>query len=291
MNTLRLFLLLALFPLAGATAFARDLEIKIRAHAAQVTFGDPLYIEVTITNPNKEIVAALPKYVGGERFVFMMRDPRTELQLVGYGHGKQPPSKFAPGEAVTLHQYLFLPNLRGVDHLFWKSIRAGQGVSIWGVYGIRPGVALLSNRIGVAVVPRDEEEMELIERWAKPGIPGYRKGPIPADFGVQFQSALNLEQTTEVASQVGGELGSLLRLSKRLAEIYELPPGKRDAKNRELVAWLRKQPDVKRPALARETWSLAASYNIPSTAQALKKLLDDEQAAKDDYGKLVFPKD
>jgi len=54
-----------------------------------------------------------------------------------------------------------------------------------------------------------------------------------------------------------------------LRDLYDSAEQAREGGNRELVEWLRKQPDVKREVLLRELRSLAAGYNMTSTFKAL----------------------
>jgi hypothetical protein len=268
--------LVALVLLLGCRfAQAFDLEMSIRANAHEVVFGDPLYLEVTIVNRGKETVTVRFPSEDLNTFGFRVFDPQNQLEFRTFGGGGVvggvEPATYEPGRRVTLYRTVFLPGLRLTDHAFWKPIRSGEKVSVYAVYGITSEVALMSNLLEIRVSPRDEAELRLLEEWAD-AEKGYTKGPHPGSFGVQFRSALPLEQTSEIAPRVGGELGSLLRFSQRVQEIYAEPADSRDPADRKLVEWLQTQPGVKRRALAKKAQSAAANYNMPSTMRALKSL-------------------
>jgi hypothetical protein len=270
-------LLLALFLFLGSKVVsACDLQITIRPHAGEVVFGDPIYIEVTIANPGAESVDALPRlFWGQDRLAFTVHDTKNDVQMVRHGVRSSVPTHFEPAQSVTFYEYLFVPKLRAADREFWRSIRAAERVEIFAVYALRPGVVLVSNRLSVPLRQRDEEEMRLLQEWAMPDKP-WSRGPTPTDFGIDFQRSIGREATAEIGAQIGGELGSMLRFCARLQEIYSLPMAARDAKNRELIAWLRKQPDVKRQALTRTARSVVEGNNMSSTSEALQSLIDEE---------------
>ncbi len=258
-------------------ADACDLEITVRAHARSVIFGDPLYIEVKIVNRGASVVSAVPEYYHGDRFAFRIRDPQTGLQIVRHGHGTPAPNQFQPGEIVTFYQYVFLPGLHDPNRNdFWKSIRNGQSIQLWGSYPLSPKMAVSSDGQDITVNARADEELRTLQRWAWAEIERSGKGPVPSDFGLHLLRPLDHTQTLQLASQIQpGEIADLLFVTMRLQELYATPPESRAAGDKTLVEWLRNQPDIKREALIKETRNLTESYNMPTTMKALQTLLDN----------------
>ncbi len=257
---------------------ASDLELTIRAHSARVQFGDPLYIEVTIVNRGKETVTA-PLPHPDDSFGFRIHDPKTELQIrqggTGGFVGTEKPVEYLPGKAVKHYWRLLLPGAYQFDHVFWKPVRAGQTVRVWGVFGLRPGLALTSNSLDIVVENRDVDEMQALEHWATTDFDGFEKGPSPADLGLYFKSALTRSQTDEFASKLmPGDFQDLLLMTIQFKDIYAAPVESRAARDRGLVEWLKKQPDIKRQELLLHAREIAGAYHLSSTLEALKQLGD-----------------
>jgi hypothetical protein len=247
---------LLLLPIALVSAEARparcDLHITIRAHADRVVFGDPLYVEMTIVNESEDPVSGPPP---DDMFItswFMVSSmDKSGLSYSNhyeYGcpmRGGIRPIVFQPHQPVKYYLRVFLPFYHRFDHPFWSRYHGGGRVVVLAVYPLRTGWALGSCE--VALEGRPESQIEAIRHWAEPQFnrEDYEKGPTPADFWLPVYIA-NREEMAEFASRaaLSGELGDLVDLSLLFRDLYELPPESREQANRELVEWLRKEPDV-----------------------------------------------
>lgn len=289
MNAISLFLL----PLAVLSTDERvaacDLQITVRPHRKDVVFGDPLYVEVTIVNRAKEPVSSLRPCLDFNTFWFTVSSLDRELSYStahdrgGGLMGGLEPIVFEPGKERRYYFCLFLPIFHRFNHPFWKPYRQGGHVVISGVYPLRSRVTLLTSGFTITVDARDEDKIAALQYWHKREgkREDYKKGPTPADFHLPVHIA-NRKELEEFAvhTSLQGELRDLVDLSLRFRDLYELPPESREAGNRKLVAWLRKQPDVKRQVLARELRSLAEAYNMRSTAGALEALIEESDAER-----------
>jgi len=253
-----------------------NLEITIFPHAKQIVFGDPLYVEVTIANRGKEAFSASP--ASQKRFGVVLRvgDGDVKLEAILYPRGQSPPERIEPGESVKLYLYALLPDWYQLDNPFWKRAREGRLLTVRGAYRLTAdGVEITSRLHDVLVMPRQENEIAALGAWINADGEGLPSEFGPGHFGIMFRTALSRDQIRRLSLDVpSGELGDLFHLSLQFRDLYESPPEAREAANRELVAWLRKQPDVKREVLARELHNLAASYNkwnMWSTVRAIEK--------------------
>lgn len=249
----------------------------MRPHAERVVFGDPVYFEVAITNATHEVAKARPEIVHGDRFRFEIRDPQTDLIVRRLdADGQQSPGAIEANATKRFHQWLFLPNLHRLNQPFWKPVRHGRTLYVCGVYALSPGVELRSAWQGVEVAPSEERQLEVLEPWIHAEVPGYEKGPTINEFGNIFlRSNLNRDQTAELSQAVTtGELADLLLLSVQLQDIYVQSRDERQTRDRALVEWLKRQPDVKRQALVKKVENIAESHNLTSTVKALEAIGD-----------------
>lgn len=254
-------------------AAASNLEITIRPHAKQLVFGDPLYLEVAIANRGKEPVSALPELWKGFRVVLRVGDGRERLEAILAPRGQPAPSRLEPGETVKIHRYAFLPGYRQFNGAFWKPVGEGRVVTVRGAYRLDCwGSEITSTSHEVLVMPRNESEIAAIWSWSRADGKGSFMDFGPGAFGTQlpFRAAFSREQLDRLVTDVpSGELGDLLRLTLKFRDICDSPPESREAGNRQLVEWLRKQPDIKRQALLRQLRRFAVIRKMPSTFEAL----------------------
>jgi hypothetical protein len=268
--------------LVSERVFASDLELAIRPHAGQVVFGDPIYIEVLITNRGNDAVVAPAPHPEMNTIGFKVYDPDTDLEIssgaLGGGFvGAASPVRYEPGKSISHYWAVFLPALTRINNPFWSPVQLGKSLQISAVYGLRPGLAITSNREEVYVEARDATEMRSLERWANLPIEDCDKGPHVSGFGLKVH-AVNRQQTAELASQIKpGEIADLLHLTIQMQELYKLPAEERDPYNRSLIAWLQKQPNIKRQALASEAQRCASNYNLSSTIHALQSFANERQ--------------
>ncbi len=278
MSKLSQLLLAVMLFAQGNEVRASDLELSIRTHAREVTFGDPLYVEVTIVNRGKEAVSALPTY-HSDRFRFEIRNADTHLVMWKIdAEGERSPLEFAPGKPNTFHQFLFVPGARLFNHPFWAPNRQREEFYyICGVYRLNDaGDELRSKWQDLLVHARNDAELRSLERWAWAEVQTSGKEPAPNHFGLHFLRPLGHRQTLQIASQIQpGEIANVLEVTMRLQELYATPPELRAAGDDTLIEWLRKQPEIKRQALTKKTRNLTESYNMPSTMNAIQTLLDN----------------
>jgi hypothetical protein len=262
--------------LADNRCRALDFELKIRTHAQEVVFGDPLYVEVVATNKGADVVSAIPTF-HSDRLRFEIRHAETELTTRKLdAQGDPSPLTFAPGKSATFYKYLFVPELHQFNHPFWNFKEEHRWYSICAVYKLRDsGIEIRSNWQDLGVRARDGEELRTLNRWAWAEIRSSGKGPNPATFGLAFQRPLDLEHMQQIASQVQpGEIADLLTLTVKMRTLYHTLPDSQTVGNRDLVEWLAKLPDIKRQSLIRAALQCAKSEAIPlaSTAKALESL-------------------
>jgi hypothetical protein len=279
------FVLLSLFGLIASRGVKADeWELKIRPHATRVVFGDPLYVEATLTNRGKEPALAPAFSLDTANVGFRVRNPETRLEFGAAGGdgayfnaGAGGPGKHEPGETVKRVWPVFLPNAFWFDHPFWKEGRAGKEVEvdIWAVFGVAPGLVLRSERLSVTILPRPDDEMKAIEFWAKAkGVFDSDTVIWPSDFGINV-GVLCKKDTRELANAVKtGTLAELLQRTLLLQEFCD-PPEKREARSAELVEWVRKQPDIMRQSLANAVPSIVNDCLSESATIALNRIADD----------------
>jgi len=294
MNKIRSFVaVMGLINVAASvcTADGAGLELTIRTYPREVKLGDPLYVEVAITNRGKEPIVAANPHLDFGTFRFEICDSKRNLIVrhpsgSGGFFGDVGTVKYEPNVTVKHHWYLFVPGLWHLDDKFWKvDDDGGKGLSISGVYRYaneRPsesGPELRSKWHDLFVHNRDAEELRVLHRWAWMARPLFFEGPDPTHFGVQLHSALDRERTVRIVNQLEpSELKEMLELIIKLQELYGTPPEVRDEGNRALVEWLSKQPEVKRQALTEKAFSIARSNGmLPGTAELLKGLIEKQR--------------
>lgn len=256
-----------------------DFELTIRSHSDRITFGDPLFIEVTLVNRGTKSQTAPAASMLAATLGLKVYDANTRLSMplgeTGGAWGNSQ-ARYEPNQHIKHYWYVFLPGLRGFEHPFWKPIYSkGQSVLIRGAYWPSQKLSVMSNTIDVHVETREDEEMRSLEYWSKGDTRGFGKGPIPNDLGLQFKSGLGRQQTEELSKKIpSGEIHDLLLLSMHLRDIYDTSADSRDAKDKGLVEWLQKLPDIKRQCLIQEVRDVAENHGLKSTAEAVGKLID-----------------
>jgi hypothetical protein len=263
--------------LIGPAVEASDLTLSIRMHSTRVVFGDPLYIEVKIINAGSAAVSAPAPSPDHGRFGFRIYDPETGLEIRREGlrgYVSEPESvTYEPGKPVKYYFSLFLPNLQEWRHPFWEHVSRGQWIIVSAYYRIGKNLVLESDRVSIGADKRDENESRVLAHWATKEVEGIVKGPLPSDFGLQFLRPLSRAQTAEIARDIpSGEIHDLLLVVLQMQDIYATPPDSRDAKNRGLIEWIRRQPDIKRRALIGNVLGVSKSHRLSSTVEALRQL-------------------
>ncbi len=249
---------------------AADLEVSIRPHVRRIFFGDPLYVQVSIVNRSERVVTGPTPRLDGTNFVFYVYDPNKDSPdspvpqvAVGGPVSVAKTVQFEPGKPMHFNCYLFLPDLLGFDEPFYKPFRRGENVGVQGQYRYGPVQVASSRAETVRIDGRDQDEMCLLERWAKAEPLGDGKGPGPRDFGMQFQGPLSRQQVSELADRIKtGELADLLRLTIQLQDLYAAPPESREAGHRSLDEWLSKHPDVMRETLREHVRTILETYSM-----------------------------
>jgi len=263
----------------GQCISASDLELKVRPHAREVVFGDPLYFEVTIINRGGGVVTAPPPSLDLRTFDFRIHDHETELEmtsLIGGGFSGGDDVKYEPGQPKKHYWTVFMPTLGRIDHPFWKPVRDGRQLFASGKYPLRSGFSVSSNGEQVYVASRDDEELRVLKHWSTIKVTDYEDVPHVASFGLRVK-ALNRRQTLELASKIKTrEIADLLQLTIQLQNLHHAAPDSREPGNRALVEWLKAQPEIKRQALSAEVRSLAESHRMDSTVRAVQSLIDGD---------------
>lgn len=260
-----------------ATACASELEMVVRVHSRQIVFGDPLYIELSINNRSTDTISAPVPNPVLPGFEFAVYDDQTELHFhtsvgKGFGGGQQ---KYFPNVTVKSYHAVYLPHLVYHDHRFWTPFGEGRSMRVIGQLSLRKGLYLFSNAADVYVSARDKDQLRALLHWSRVKVTDYENVPHIRAFGLQV-NAVNAAQTLDLASKIGeGEICDVLQLTLKLQQLQSLPPDQREPRNRDLVQWLQKQPDIKRQCLARETRAIAAGHDMDSTAEAVKMLCED----------------
>ena len=271
-----LHLIFIAIALLQGSAAASDLELRVRTHASEIVFGDPIYVEVTIVNRGKETVIGPHPAPDLSTLDFFAYDPRTRLRLsiadTGGAAGGQP-VKYEPGVPIRSYWMLFVPDLRQTTHPFWMRIRDGQTIRLYALYYLGGGLSLQSNTQELNLKLRDDEELRFLQRWAWADSGDPDKGPLAVHLGLQLR-AFTPRQTLRIANSLQeGEIKDMLELTLKLQALYLGPPELLDSGTRHLVDWLSKQPDIKRQVLLDEAISVAQSHlRLFPTAAALEEL-------------------
>jgi hypothetical protein len=273
------FLSMILTLVVSAYVSAADLNVRLSAHSNQLIVGDPLYVELAIVNSSKKDVSALPPVFEFGTYAIKVYDPDRDLETSLHGSGGGligglSDVCYEPGKPARYYFTVFLPRLDRLNHPFWKSF--SRRLEIRSYYWPGNGICISSSPVDIRVDERRKREMRALEQWAMADVEVSGKGPSPGDLGLYFKRPLDRHQLLQVASQVQwpGELAELLDLTLQLQSLYAAPEAERDMKNRALVDWLKRQPEIKRNALTRTLKSLTQSYNMQSTVEALQTILN-----------------
>ena len=81
MNSIRLYPLAIALLSSTAAGAEFNLELALLPHVRRITYGDPLYIEVTILNRGSEVVTgpSISRFLPA--FSFMIYDPVTHFEV------------------------------------------------------------------------------------------------------------------------------------------------------------------------------------------------------------------
>ena len=257
------FLAIALTAM-GADALGCDLELSLVVHTRDIVFGDPLYVEVTLTNRGRE-----PFEAPGSPFVSLRRniwsggilfnvwtygssDGRHESGMLRetwhiQAIDREGPEVLEPGRSARCLCSLTIPPVSQWGQRFWW--QAPQARSVWleAAYQL-PGLAdstvlITSEAVSLGLHPRSEAEIAAVALWHQSGTRGAvpLPGPTPVDLGLPLPVG-DREELAKRARRapLSGELGHMIELSLRLRELFELRPQARDEGNRQLlecIAW------------------------------------------------------
>ena len=99
--------------------------MNLRVHPTHVKFGDPLYVEVTITNRGNDVILAPPADFNLNDFSFRLYDSGTEThrtEFQGGGVSGVLDVAYEPGKAVRHYGMIFLPGLFRANDSFWNAV-------------------------------------------------------------------------------------------------------------------------------------------------------------------------
>jgi hypothetical protein len=280
MNPRQLVVSIVFAAAMSGVAMASGFEVTVRPHADRIQLGDPLYLEFTVVNRGREPVMAPDPSLPAATMSIEAFDPDTQLSMPVADNGGSwegiEQIRYEPNVPARQFVRVFMPGLRRFDHPFWKPIGIkGQSVLIKGSYRPRRKMLFTSDQIYVHVTPREIKETHALELWSTGEFPGFGQGPIPSDLGLQFKSGLSRQQMADLAEKIPtGEIHDLLLLTVHLRDIYDTPADSRDEKDRQLVAWLQKLPDIKRQCLISEVRSVASHYKLATTTEGVEELID-----------------
>jgi hypothetical protein len=180
-------------------------------------------------------------------------------------------ARFEPGETVKLRGSLLFPDARRMDAPFWKPLQEHwANLDVTAVYRFRPQVELTGEGPRVHVDPREPEELTELKRWRDAKFENPVEGPTPNDFGVPYKSKWKDGWLFDAATQqISGQLSDPFSLGVRLQGIYASPDEERENKIRDLLAWLRAMPDLKREVLTEKARAVAERYHMRAAAEAL----------------------
>ena len=107
---------------ATVVANACDLSMTIRGHTDRLMFGDPLYVEITMTNRGDTPVAGIEPDLDLGSLEFTITEEQGHLtytmHLSGALAGPGAPEIFEPGKPRTYYFTLMLPRFLRFNHVF-----------------------------------------------------------------------------------------------------------------------------------------------------------------------------
>jgi hypothetical protein len=253
------------------------LVLTLQAHSERIVFGDPIYLEWSLTNRGTESVTVPALDLTASYASILAHDRDLDLTVSvtsASGAGGSRSVEIAAGKTLKKYGVVLLPSVGRIDHPFWKPIQAGKEIALSCVYARRPGVRLGSRSVPLRVDERDKEQTAVLARW-RGEMPSQFLGPSPNDLVLLFpQLNLNRSQTTAAREALGkGELADLLLLTQQLQEMYVLAEDDRGPRSRLLIEWLQKQPAIKREALLHATRGLSEAYQFHATEAELNRLI------------------
>lgn len=291
--------------LAANPAAVEHLEFKVRVYPDVVVYGDPLYIEFRMINHSDEDIDC-----SSDRD---FRDPRrVDVYVQDYEYNGSrhevgtrllwglksmfDPKVFRKRSTTTWYKREFVPPIADANRGFWQCQASTRKLVLECSYTIyvskRLGeVRVMSEPIGLRVKSRDSDEISILDELKERDAnrdPETSNGPAATDFGIGLAILTDPGWAHYAAENISGGLGELIRLSVRLNELYQLSRKSEQVvwsdearqKERQLLRWLLRQPDIKRPMLLLEVESLAERYNMHPLRESVQKLRSLEDNGK-----------
>jgi hypothetical protein len=272
--------------LAGtAECAAGDFELTLRHHSNYLTFGDPLYVESVLVNGGDEAVWAPRPNTDLNTFHFEFQDAKFELITRTYGGalGIVKPVLYEPGKRVTSYWQVYLPRQSQSESHFWSLVRRQQTVYVAAGFTkvegkASAGVLVRSGWEEVRLEPRKAEELRILNQFHDDKSEYKENLPIPKHFGLPWNLDSHEKTMTAAKEMPDGEIADLLDLTLQLQELHASPDDAREAGNRALVDWLKKQPDIKRQYLTQQVWEVASACHMKSTAKIVANLRESQES-------------
>ncbi len=244
----------------GTLGGACDLELSLRTHSKVILWGDPLYVEVTLSDRTADPFS--PAFLVPQRrlwaarlsltFSFVGRSGTFEFRQTYRLDPEEwdGPEVAEPGQSVRYYCCLLVPPPARWNDAFWREAVVTGGVHLAVAYQAAGAsgstVLLTSQRWPVVLEARPDAELAALAFWHREGTGGQvpEPGPTPADFGLPLQ-VVNGGDLGDRVRQVrfSGELRDVLAVSVQLRELFKLPAQARDQGNRRLLDYLRAKPD------------------------------------------------
>jgi hypothetical protein len=292
-----MLIIIATLVVSATACHAYDLEIEMRLLSNEIVFGDPLFMEVTVTNRSKEAIFAPRPWIDALEIELNLLDTYERLATTapdndaGRGAWTIDKSKvkeirrgvarirFDPGEAMKFYWFVFLPSTHQFDLPFWKHYRDNHKFAVWLSYPVEffdnrteQMVILRSRQQELTITERDERELKAILRAYDDLAPRTERaegGPGSANLGFPLH-IYTRKETRDLARIVkSGELADILQFTLLRQDVYHAAADAKAAAEARLIDKLRAQPDIKRQALARE---LATQTHEGLSEAALKSI-------------------
>jgi len=260
MNIPRLALIAVAVLGLGKLGHGCNLDLSLRAHSSVIVAGDPLFVEVTLTDRREDPFSAaflVPQrnlWSARLSVIFSFLGPGGNFEFrETYRVAPEEwegPEVVEPGQSVRYYCCLAVPPLAQWKDAFWREAGLAGGVELTAAYQVAssPGsTATITSKVWhLGLKARPDSELAALALWHQRATRGQvpLRGPTPVDFGLPLQIA-DPKELAEFVRRIrfSGELGDVLALSLRLRELFDLPPPARDEGNRQLLDYLRKKPD------------------------------------------------
>ncbi len=266
---------------------AYDLKMTLKTHAAEIEFGAPLYVEVTVENIGKEKVTAYYPSLELNSMGFVVNSQTLDVQVElnerhggFYGLGQV---EYLPGKPVKYYYCVFLPDVQRRDNFFWQTYRGGGTVRISCRYTIAKMIDLKSyGGVKVKIKPQRQGMGDEMKRWDHKAY-AYFRGPDLSFFGYHFQTCFTPEELQKMEKVFRiyemDELAEIIHLTLAFKALYPSHPVTADDHaevallNEGIISIIRDQKSaIKQNYYFLVLKKIAATYDLESTHTALLKL-------------------